>query len=808
MGTNRLLLDARLALRGLLRVPALTIMVGLCVGLGLGTATAALRILDTLLLRDPPGVRGPEHVVRLYFPPDITRNVPRLTPAWASYPVYLDVQRSSGRVFENVAALWSSDFGVGRGEGARRVHGALVSDTFFPLLGVHPFLGHLFTRTDALIGSPSSVVVSYRYWKSTLGGRPDVLGTVLEVGGERLTIVGVADPDFRGIDPTPTDIWMPLVLADRLGLGANILEYRDAAWVRIVGRLRPSTPVSVAAQDVTAALRQLGDLPSGAGQRASVVLGPLNEGRGPYRVQDVRVGIWVAGVAVMFLLVTCANVAGLSVAREIRRYRRTAICVTLGATRWDVIRVVLIEQALLATAGGLLGLLVSSAFVGVGHHLGLATPPPLDGRAVTLFVGLVTGTAVLASLAPMLQSASTRSVAPDRLGQHGLPRRAVWLQSVLLVGQLAVAVSLIIGAVAFVRAFRRATTVNLGIDADHLLVASAMFTPQYRPAERAALVMRMYDHATDLPFVRSVSLAGPPLFRGRVMVPVGTRSGDAGTLAMSYLVDSQYFRTTGTPVVRGRSFSGGDYAPLARVAIVNEVLARQLWPNGDALGQCLVHPAVPDGGCSIIVGITQTGRYTGINELPTPALFLPLDPERAGASTLYARTVGDPKAVASGLQRELQKLAPDLPYVSVEPVTAALDPELRPWRTGALLFSTLGSLALLLASVGLYGVTSLLAASRTREIAIRLALGSPRRRIVQLVLRHSAFVVSAGLCAGYLVAALGARALGRLVPGIDVITASGVAVVSGALGVVALVALCLPAWHAAAVDPVVAMREQ
>jgi len=779
---RRTLNDVRLAARSLRRSPAFSVIAVVCLAVGAGATSTAFRVLDALLLRVPAVVDDPDCIARVYFHGRSTNFVMGRS-AGTSYPVYTDIH-AGVRSFDGVAAWWELDVSLGRGVGARGARAAFVSDTYFPVLRVPAALGQLFSAADPVLDASPSVILSHDAWLRLFAGKPDAIGAGLIVNGRTFTIVGVAPRGFHGLDVTPVDVWLPLKMASQFRVDQATFEDRDARWLRVIARLRPGVSDDAAAAEVAALMNYTRDEP--AGELLAVSLGPLNEGLGAHRAPSATVAFWVTGVTAFLLLITCANVAALSLTRAVARRRAVAVRLALGARPSDVARYALTESLLIAVVAAAAGACIAAAAGGLVRSLGIAVSPAADLRLFAGAFGIAALTFVAFGTGPALYAANTDASAVLRPALSAPVPRANRFHYGLFVGQVALTFTLLAGAVLFVRAFRTTTRVDLGIDIERVLVAYVADTErQFPPQEWDALVTTMRDRAAALPFVRSAGLAIIPPFRGLVAVAVDPGSGGRPGIAVFHSVDSAYFKTIGRRLIRGRSFNIEDHATAPTVAVVDETMARQYWPGSDALGACFhFSNARSDDECATIVGIVSGGKYSTLAEDPTPAFFVPLTQRGPGtAHVVLLRVTGDPSSLARTVQQELQGISDEMPYVRVESAASLVEPQVRPWRIGAAMFSLLGALALGLSALSVYGMASMLTAQRLREIGIRLALGSPKRRVVGLVVRRVAVLAAAGLCFGAVLAVVGARKLAPALPGLVAYDPVDFALVSVILGI-------------------------
>jgi predicted permease len=817
--------DVRYVLRSLRASPGFTAMAVLTLGLGIGANAAMFGVIDRLLLRGPEHVVDPEQVVRVYSTErhdaggEFTRSI-------VPYALYAEMRNV--RAFDRVAA-YAGGFGTtGRGREAQLILVARVTWDFFPLLGVRPAVGRFFRpEEDRPPQGEDVAVLDGGYWRRVFGGDPGVVGRTLEINGSRYRIVGAAPDGFAGGGTARADVWVPMSARAWSGHPEWPTTW-DAYWVSVIGRLRPGVKAGQADAEATAVHRRAyTGRPEHTIARARLSVRPLrfNEvGREP---AEVAVSRWLAGVAAVVLLVTCANAGNLVLARTLRRRREVAVRLALGITRARLVRLLLAESLVVSIAGGAAGLLLALAggrFIGGVLLPGLAWN--VDGRvlALTAVAALVTG--LLVGLVPALQGSRPDLTTALKAGaREGAVQRSR-LRTTLTVAQAALSVVLLVGAGLFVRSLWNVRSLRLGIEPDRVLavdVASAWAVgvrpeataDQARAARLRDFYARALERVRAIPGVESASLAfGTPLqstYTFHIAIP-GWDSipklpgGEQYPYVSTVSVD--YFRTVGTRLLRGRLFTPADVATGARVAVVNETMARTLWPGREPIGNCLM--ITPPAPCSHVIGVVEDARrFRLLGEDAAMQYYLPLgqNAEVAGA-TLLVRPARSPAAMAETVRRELQQLEPTVGYISVQALQAMIDPQIRPWRLGATMFVVFGALALLVAAIGLYSLIAYLVAQRTHEFGVRIALGARTAHIARLVMGRGVGAAAAGVAIGVGLA----LALGRLVEPLLFETsprdASVLLTVTATLLTFAVLASLVPTWRAVRVDPVTALRSE
>src|SRR6266702_840139 len=801
--------DLRYALRTFARSPGLVAAAVVCLALGIGANATIFGVVDTLLFRAPPLVQDPARVTRLYF----RRTYPFGT--WASsttgYPMYTSL-RDAAHAFDGLAAVtYSQRASLGRGAEARRVDLVLVSASFFPLLGVRPALGRFFTADEDRPGGPAIVVLSFALWRSAFGGDSAVIGRQLQLGRGSYTVIGVAPDRFTGVNLENVDVWAPIAAATPELMGLEYMN-RGAAYLQINGRLG-SGGAATAAREATHVFRA-DDVYSGRDSNAAVVLGPVQHARGPEMSQNAKVSIWLAAVAVIVLLVACANVANLLLARSLQRQREVAIRLALGAGRWRLTRQVLTESLVLAIAGGIAALFVTLWTGPLIRAFLLPDTPaftePLDSRviaftaAVALLTGLVTGAVPAWQLARRDLTPALKTGAGE--GRYQRSR----LRSALLVAQVALTVVLIIGAGLFTRSLRNVEGQDFGFDPVHTLLATIdLRAAGYTPAQINAVHLQILARLEALPGIEAAAatLAHPLGYATGCWVSVpGQDSIPQLSTGGPYCqqVTPGYFAATGTPV-RGRAFTSADRG--GAVAIVNETMARLLWPRENAIGKCFVPGDAKT--CAEVIGVVPDARRFQAVEDASMTFYVPFSGDsNRNITALVVRVRGRPEDWITTVRSAIQETAPNLPFASVTSLADLLAPSIRPWRLGTAMFGGFALLALVLSAVGLYGVLAYIVTQRTHEMGVRVAMGAQRWDVQRLMVSHGVRVAAIGAALGALVGIVAGRVLSSLLYGVSprdplVLFAAVVVPI-----VVAAVASYLPARRASRVDPVVALRAE
>ena len=817
--------DFRYAARGMRKNPGFTAAVVLTLALGIGANATMFGVVDRLLLQPPAYLRSPNEVHRVYLTAN-GDNFGMMIGTNQSYSRYQDLVKYA-RSASQIAATYETEFVFGTGEAAHEERTGLVSASFWPLFGVQPALGRFFTPAEDQLpqGTPVAVL-GYGYWQSHFAGARDVIGKPIRIGRSDYTIIGVAPRGFSGTSLRSIAAFIPLTAggADifaEYGVDDRWRQSYRVGWLQTLVRRKPNVSVEAASADFTNAYRLSldtqrpleppGRVPSSDSLRARAELASIIQDRGPKRSQEATVAVWLVGVSVLVLLMACANVANLLVARSIRRRREIAVRLAVGVSRGRLLTQLLSESTLLAIVGGAVGVVVAQWGGGLLRRFLLPdvewTAAALDPRVigVTVVIALVAG--LITGLAPMRQLSRTDLVSDLRTGGRGVSLRGSRMRRGLLVLQGAISVVLLIGAGLFVRSFHNVRSLDLGFQPEHVIVAemSARGTP-IDSARRIELMERLRQRALTVPGVQhaahTLTIPFSVEWNQYVFVP-GIDSASLRDLFYINPVGPGYFETMGTSLVRGRQITDADRAGAQPVVILSQAAARRIWPSEDALGKCV--KLQPDGPCNVVVGIAGDIR-AGFDEGPGRHVYVSAAQVPAPDSRLFIRTRGDAATQTEAVRRALQEVAPGFAYVSTRSLEGIVAPRMRSWRLGATMFTIFGLLALVVAAIGLYSVVAYAVSQRTRELGVRVALGASAGMVLRLVVGEGVRVVVVGLALGAVAAV---SLAGRVTPLLYGVSAKDPVTYAGVVGVllaVAVVASLAPALRAARVDPNIALR--
>jgi predicted permease len=811
--------DLRYALRGLRRNPGFTAVVVVTLALGIGANAALFTVVDRLLLRPPAGVVDPGSVARVYIHETFPGSAPitRRHTMYAEYPAL----RAATRSFAAVATYMpgsSTTLGTRTDAGARKVNGAGVSASFFPLLGLHPALGRFFAEDEDRIPRGAQVaVLSYGLWLERFGADRGVLGRMIRLDDKPYTVIGVAPEGFSGIDLSTVDVWIPLSVDASDAFGPTWYQYGRAYSFGVLMRLRPTVPTGQASAEATLALRRSRVGHPHMDQQARVELGSIIAARGPGdTVKAVSIMERLIGVAGIVLLIASANIANLLLARATRRRREIAVRLALGISRARLVGQLLTESLLLAFLGGAAALLL--AFWGGTLLRALAFPrvtwagPPLDTRVLLFTAAITLVTGVLAGLAPALHASRPDLTRALKEGWRARLARPSAMRSGLLVVQAALSVVLLVGAGLYVRSLEHLRSVDLGLDAGSLIIVSADLNAGFSSADRDARYQRMTERLRALPGVAQASLAASAPLQSRMYYALSVPGKDSlprGNGPYFYAATPDFLRTLGARMERGRDFTPADGAGAPRVAIVSSTMARTVWPGESALGKCLKigGDTVP---CTEVVGVVHDVHVDRVVEDPAMSYFVPLAqaPPNIKARSIVIRGSGDPSTLLAPIRTVLRSMLPAGTEPNIYVPTQFIGRELRPWRLGVLTFGAFGTLALAVAAVGLYSVVSYAVVQRTHEMGIRLALGARGTDVARLVIGQSVRVMLVGLALGAAIALAAGKLIAALLYATSAHDPLVFAVVSVTLLVVTVAASVIPARRATRVDPAVTLREE
>jgi len=809
--------DLRFGVRMLFKHKAVTAVAVLSLSLGIGANTAIFSLVDRLLVRPLP-VDQPERL--------LTFNKGAATDLFDrfTYPDYADY-RDQNEVFDGLVCYAETALNLSERGQTERVHGLQVSGNYFSTLRVAPALGRGFLLEEERSPDAHPVtVLSYGLWRRRFGADPAVVGSRVTLNGQGYTVVGVAPAEFTGtIRGAAPDLYTPIKPENS----------RNKYWLLLMGRLKPG----VSREQAQAAMNVLGP------QIARLYPRPDGSPRveRPFLLEDGSQGHThlllklsfplklLMGIVALVLLIACANVANLLLVRARARRKEIAIRMAVGAGRGRLVRQLLTESLLLAALGGGVGLWLAGPVgkllasftppIGRGYSTPLSLEGGLDARVLvfTFCLSLLSG--VVFGLAPALGASRTGLVAALKDGSgDGAGLRRFNPRELLVVAQVALSFLVLIGAGLCVRSLQRLQAIDAGFDpANTLALSLDLSLSGYDEARGQLFYQQLVERVTGLPGVESASLAhtaplGDDLLTRSTAIE-GYEPQPGEKMSFFYnVVGPRYFETLRTPLVKGRDFTPQDRAGAPQVVIINETLARRYFPDGDALGKRLIFGAYRGSPVPLqhleIVGVVKDSKYSELTEQARRMMFLPLAQSYRPEMRLHVRTAQDPTTMVAAIRREAQKLDANLPFYNIRTLEEQKDRSLYTARLAATLLSVFGALALLLASIGLYGVMAYVVGQRRREIGVRLALGAQQRDVFRLVIKEGMSLVALGVALGLAGAIVGTRLLTTFLYGVQPTDAATFIVIALLLAAVALLANYLPARRAARTDPIQALRAE
>jgi putative ABC transport system permease protein len=822
-----MLSEIKVALRGLAKSPGFTAIAIATLALAIGANSAVFSLINALLVRPLPYPQPSR--IALIWEQFKTQGLERIP---CSPPEFLDLEKEfqSGT---GLAAFTYQTFNVGGGDVPERISGAVVSPELFPLLGVEPIKGRTFAREEQGQGHDDMIVISERLWKRRFNSDPTLIGKSLLLNGGSYTVIGIMPARFEfpiplfGVQGNQfaerVDIWKPVAFTPQE------LKDRGNRSYGLITRLRSDVPVTKAQAEldkiISNWIQTYKDNYSGGGFGARI-----------YPLQDQVVGGMRAGLAILLgavvfvLLIACANLATMLLARASARERELAIRVALGAGRWRLLRQMLIESVLLALAGAVGGIVLSIWGLEFLKQIGARTIPRLAEVNVDLVVLTVTavvavGTGILFGLIPAFASAKPELTEALKEGGRSSTTgaRRNQIRNSLVVAEVALALVLLVGAGLLLKSYARVQDIDPGFDRRNVLTAE-IDLPQPKYPERGSADYNHGEAITNFwneALRRVRQLPGVEATAATIVLPLSGSNTDSSFAIEGRsvgqkeptpdeelrTVSADYFKVLKTTLLRGRFFSESDNADAPLVVIINDALAKKYWPGEEALGKRITFsdPRKPDVKWRTIVGIVRSIRHLGLDVDPAPEYYLPLgqDPERS--MVLTVRSAQDPRSLASAVRREVQSIDPDQPMANVRTLEVVTADSVAPRRMSMVLLAAFAGIALLLASVGIYGVISYLVVQRTHEIGVRMALGAQRTDVLRLVVGHAAKLVGIGTVIGLLLAFLSTRALSALLYSVGTFDAATFVVVTLALAATAILASYIPALRATRADPMIAL---
>jgi len=803
--------DLLFGMRMLVRQPGFTLVAVVVIALGIGANTAIFSVANTVLLRPLP-YQNPDELMMVW------ETAPKIGfPHSDVAPANFIDWRDQNRVFTQIAAFGGASMSLtGRGE-PERIVGERVSASLFPLLGVAPALGRVFTVEEDRPEAPNVIVLSHGLWQRRFGSDPGLVGQTLTLNQRSYTVIGIMPADFR-FPGREQEVWLPM------SMGPDEATGRGDHYLNVVARLKPGVTRDQAQAEMGAIAARLAQQYPRTNSEQGVTLVPLHE---EFAGSIRRPLLILLGVVGFVLLIACANVTNLLLARATARQKELTIRAALGASRWRLMRQLLTESVLLAGLGGVAGMLLAVWGVDwletlIPENLAQARGIVMDGRVLAFSVAVSLLTGMVFGLLPALQVSRphlTEALKEGGRGGTGSKGRGR-TRGALVIGEIALSLVLLAGAGLMIKSFFRLTSVDPGFQANNALTMRMQLTgAQYSdPAKLRAFYEQMLGQVQSLPGVQAAGVITQlPLtvqglsfsfsLEGQPPMPVGNMPQ-----SVFRVISQDYFRAIGIPLLRGRSFTPQDTADAQAVVVINRTMAERFWPNREALGQRF-KIGFSDGSnpWMTVVGVVGDVRQTSLDQALKPEMYVPYQQDRrffAIPRDLVVRTTGDPLGLAAAVRSEIWKLDKDLPLFRVQTMDQILSLAVAGQRFNLLLLTVFGVLALVLASIGIYGVMSYATAQRTHEIGIRVALGARASDVLKLVMGQGLILTVSGIILGL----AGAVALTRVMTGLlfevsatDPLTFTAVALL---LTAVSLLACYVPARRAMKVDPMVALRHE
>lgn len=804
--------DFRLAGRLLVKSPLFTTIVIATMAIAIGLNTTVFAAVEALLLRPLPGATHPERIVQLY------RTFPGIPWGSNSIPHYMDVRDRTDDVFSGVACWTFASFSISTGDRPQRLMGQVVSANFFSTLGVRPALGRLFLpEEDIGRGAHPVVVLGYGAWQSQFAGDPAIVGKTISMNGQAMEVVGVAPADFRGVMPLVDPVaFVPLMQIGVLQKERQqSFENRGNNFMNVVARLRDGVSPAQAAARLKAVNDGLtATLPESYAKSGTQLILQSDAGIHP-SMRNAQVGLSavILGLVAVLLLVACVNVSNLFLARARDRAREMAVRLAIGATRAQLLRQLMVESLVFAVLAGAVG--VAVAFVGIGLAnqislpvaVGMRPDLQLNGSVLTFSLVVTLAAGLFFGLAPALQ-ATRPSLVPALKGEEPAGQSRSRVRQGLVVAQMALSILLLTGAGLFVANLRTATQLDVGFQMDGAVTASVAPGLQgYDRARTDAFYATLFERLRRTPGVTAVGMTEAlPLGLGSsdsdVQIPGYTPAEGEGMNVHYAGITPEYLAAMGIALVEGRDFSARDDSSAARVAIVNQRFVDRFWPGQSALGRTFKR----GGREHTIIGVVPTGKYVSLGEEPRAFMYFAQAQAWHSGMQVVVRSNNPPAAAIASLRSEIQALDPQMPVVDLQPLAAHLGTALLPARIAGGTLGLFGIIGLLLAAIGMYGVMAHTVGQQTREIGIRMALGSTTGGVIRRVMGQGLRQVLLGSAIGVACAGGAFMLIRNVLYGSGTMTLASFFTAPLVLIAVATLALFIPARRASRIDAQIALR--
>jgi len=808
--------DFKYAIRQLVRTPGFTAIAVLTLAVGIGANTALFTMLEAIFVRPLPGVNADERLV--WIAPHDKRRGHAVNLSYPDFVAYRNAE-----VFEDAAAFDRTEFSLSTGGTPVRVRGGIVSGSFFKLIGVRMERGRGFTpEEDRTPGSHPVAVISFRMWQERLGADPGVVGRRLIVNGTPVTVVGVTPERFNGIEhEEPLEIWMPIMMqAMAMPQNGNMLDSPNTWWLKAIGQLKPGVSFEQAKAAVATIGARIAQADSINHGDVATTVAHISGGVTPNTGQDVLpVAVLAAAATGLILLICCANVSNMLLARAVGRRREISVRLSLGASRSRVVRQLLTEAAVLALGAGAAGLLIAQWATDL---LTRAIPVPMQVSpdratiAFTVAAALVTG--VVFSLVPSLHATRGDLASALKDSIVGRDRRRSRLQNGFVVTQLSLSLVLLVTAGMFLSSLYRSTKLDVGFEATSRVLAASfdLGLQSYTPERSTTFVDALEERVRAIPGVIDVGVTNNvPMGERRIGagVALDPRETDGAVTRESgdvydNIVRPGFFKTLGIGIVRGRDFATTDRFEGEKVAIVSEDFARRAWPNSDPIGKHISEEG-PEGPFMTVIGVVREALTYGVSERRRPTVYRSqLQFPNARELTLLVRSTGDAALLTRPVTQAIHALDANLPVFGVETLAQYRRDRLSEPTLGSAMLAVVGGLALLLACVGVYSVIAFAVGQRTKEIGLRIALGAAHEQVIAMFVRQGARLIGIGLAVGLVMSGVMVSLLSASFAGIAVIDGLAFVGVAALLALVGAGASWIPARRAARVDPMVALRAE
>ena len=812
---SAVLQDLRHGLRALVSHPGLTIATALSLGLAIGAQTSIYCLTDTLFLRPPAGVTEARRLVAISA---LDHGVPDEDAI--RYPDYV-YYRDHNTTFTELASHFNSGVALADTDRAEELRGHVVSANYFSTLGVSPHVGRFFlSEEDVVPGRNPVIVLSHSFWQRRFNADPESVGTVLKLNGSPFTIIGVAPPDFQGVKAGwPVDVFVPNMMAHIASLGLDMLS-RNSARLDLIGRLKPGRTLDQARAEMRGLASQREAAPATSRDAAGLYLSSLTGIHPEARPAAARFVQLLGATVTGLLLIACANLAGLLLARNTTRHKEIAIRLALGAGRGGIVRQLLCESVLLSVCGGLVGLLFAfwgngllasyygTEIDGVRHSYALT----IDWGVLLWTTAVATATGIVFGLLPAVLASRTAPIPALKRDAASQGFRRSRFGVAFLVAQVSISVVLVVGAVLLIHSVRTLRS-DPGFDVDH--VAYFRMKPRlsgYDQQKASTYFRRLQRHLESLGEVEAVAFVRfPPTLPMNAVdaVPAflpghAPAASDDAIRVRPHLVTPGFFEALAIPIVQGRAFDDRDSPFGQQSVVVDQVLAARMWSDTDPVGQTLFVQGKPYE----VIGVAEYKGIRPVGVAPGMSLFRVDWASAAVSGRMLVRVKGNPRSMLQLLRQEIVAVDPNVAITEALPLSSLIENVYAEVPLAMRVVGYAGGLGLLLTAIGLYGALALAAGQRTREIGVRMALGARVPSILTLILREGIGIAVAGLALGLVSAVVLGRLLTRFLYGVtpsDPLT-YGVATVF--VGAVALAACAVPAWRAARVDPMVALRSE